>query len=152
MKKLFVLVLVAGMAVSVSSCTEAQWRQVQEINTKVASYVSDAMLALSLVQGFVQNLIPAQDRGTFTDVWDAMQACNQALQTEATVVQQSATPLDTPAHIGAAFPQFISAWDNLMSALHAHNLSLPGASGAPMASPHHLAIRAPRLVTDAARR
>jgi len=142
MRRLLFLVV---LMLPVSSCTDAQWRQFVEINTKVANYVNDAILALSLVSGLVESAVPPGDRGTVSDVWDAIRACNEALQAEADVVQHSSAPLDTPAHIAAAFPSFLAAWNHLTNALHGHNL-LPS-SGHPMATPH--TIRTPRLVRDA---
>lgn len=149
LRKLLLLVL---LVVPASSCTDAQWRQFVEINTKVAGYVNDAMLALNIVEGIVRSVVPQADRGTVSDVWDGIQACNEALQAEADAVRASNTPLDTPAHIAAAFPRFLSAWEHLTASLHGHNL-IPSGSSAPMATLHGLrTVRTPLLVRDAVAR
>lgn len=144
--KLFPMILVGAFALTSTSCTPEQWRRVQEINTKLANYVNDAMLAVSVVRGFVESFVPASSRDTVSDVFDAINACNEALQAESAVVQRSNTPLDTPGQVASSFPNFISAWNHLMDALHAHNLNL-GSAGAPRAV---RPIQAPRLVRDAA--
>lgn len=137
------LVLLLALTLPSVSCTDAQWRRFQEINSTLANYVNDAMLAVNLVKGFVEAMVPATDRGTVSDVFDGIQACNEALQAEASVVQQSGTLLDTPAHVASAFPHFISAWNSLSTALHLHNLGAT-ASGAPMARPSRM--HTPRIV------
>lgn len=142
MKKLLSIILLSLLALSSSSCTDAQWRRFQEINSKVASYVNDAILAVGLVKGFVEAAIPPEARGTVSDVWDAIQACNEMLQVEAAIVEQSHTPLDTPAQVGAAFPRFIAAWDHLSDSIRGHNIG--ASSGAPMAARSR--IHTPRIV------
>ena len=131
------LVLLLAFTLPSVSCTDAQWRRFQEINSTLANYVNDAALALSLVRGFVELAVPAANRDTVSDVFEGIQACNEALQAEATVVQQSSTLLDTPGHVVSAFPRFIAAWNTLMGALHSHNLNAP-TTGAPMARPSRI--------------
>ena len=142
--KLRSLIVLLALALPATSCTEAQWRRFQEINSTLANYVNDGVLALSIVRGFVEGLVAPADRGTVSDVFSAIQACNEALQTEASVVQESHSPLDTPGHVAASFPAFIRAWNDLMGSLHAHGMNMPTARpGA-----HH-GIRTPRIVAAA---
>lgn len=141
------------MAFTTPSCTPAQWQRFQEINTKVAGYVQDAMLALGIVKGVVDVAVPAADRSTFSDVYGDIQAVNEALQAEAGAVRNSPTPMDTPAQLGAAFPQFLDAWTHLQGSLQRHGLASSSAppSGARLASQRMNGIPIPALVRDAHR-
>lgn len=111
------LVLILLLSLS-TSCTAAQWQAFQASNAELANYVSDAMLAVHIVENFIGG------RSVETqDVFEAIDAANEALQAEADVVRNVHAPLDTPVQIAAAFPRFITAWNHLSEAVHGHRMA-----------------------------
>lgn len=117
------LLLALFLAPTITGCTAAQWKQFQTVNAQVDQYAINAEGTLNVVMDMV--LLATGDNAIVATVRGLVIAAEMVLDTETQVVVRSATALDTPAQIAAAFPRFIAAWDQIANALANSHLNVP---------------------------
>jgi hypothetical protein len=106
MKRYMALVMVAMLS---GSCTKEQTAAVRNAMDVAGTVVQNALQILGMVLTTIDLVSgPAQ-----TSLRTKALAAQQALYAESQAVRENNTPLDTPARITAAFPQFRARWSEL---------------------------------------